>query len=84
MSSSTPFVMSPKAEVLTFKQKGGESLNDAWSRIFNAHEKTEPKLKIGIRLRTFYLGICLCYRLVLDTLVGGDFLIMMLMMLMKL
>ena len=43
MSSSTPFVMYPKAEVLTFKQRGGESLKDAWYRINDAQNKSTKK-----------------------------------------
>ena len=74
MSSSTPFVMSPKAEVLTFKQRGGESLKDAWYRINDAQNRSTKKHTTKILLRNFYVGVTIWYRHILDTLTGGIFL----------
>ena len=40
MSSSTPFVMSPEAEILTFKQIDGDNFKDAWERFSIAQKNT--------------------------------------------
>jgi hypothetical protein len=64
----------PKVAVHTFKQQGGESLKDAWSRISNAHHRCTKKHSTMILLRNFYVGITRCNRYVLDTLTGGNFL----------
>jgi hypothetical protein len=64
----------PEVEVCTFKQKGGESLKDAWCRISNAHHRCTKKYSTMILLRNFYVGISSWNRYVLDTLAGGNFL----------
>ena len=74
MSSSTTFIMSPESEVLTFKQRSGESFKEAWTRILKSYEKTEPRVTMSLLLSSFYFGIMLCYRYALDAVVGGDFL----------
>ena len=74
MSSSTPFVMSPEAEVLTFKQRGGESLKDAWYRINDAQNRSTKKQATTVLLRNFYVGVTNWYRYILDTLMGGNLL----------
>ena len=74
MSSFTPFVESPEAEVLTFKQRGGESLKDAWYRIRDAHHRSSKKHWATVLLRIFYVGITSWYRYILDTITGGNFL----------
>ena len=73
MSSSTPLVMSPESEVLTFKQRGGESLKDAWERISDAHKKIQPIIALSVLLRCFYFGIFTWYRHALDLIAGGLF-----------
>jgi DNA-directed RNA polymerase subunit H (RpoH/RPB5) len=64
----------PEVEVCTFKQQGRENLKDAWYRISNSHHRCTKKHSTMILLRNFYVGITSCYRYVLDTLAGGNFL----------
>ena len=74
MSSSVATTMSPEDMIFTFKQKDEESFKEAWSRIYDWHGKTEPKMTLSLLLSSFYFGLSLRYRYALDTLVGGDFL----------
>ena len=74
MSSSTPFVMSPEAEVLTFKQRGGESFKNAWDIISTSHKKIQPMLDLNILVQCFYLGLFGWYKHALDMVIGGNFL----------
>ena len=74
MSSLDPITLSPEKMIFTFKQGIEESFKEAWSRISDLHEKTEPKMTQSLFLSSFYLGIALCYRYALDSIVGGDFL----------
>lgn len=74
MSSSTPFVMTPEVEVITFKQGSGESFKDAWARILESYGKTEPRITMSMLLSSFYFGFILCYRYALDAIAGGYFL----------
>ena len=74
MSSLDPITMSPEEMIFTFKQGIEESFKEAWSRISDLHEKTEPKMTQSLFLSSFYHGIALCYRYALDAVVGGDFL----------
>ena len=74
MSSSFPLVETPKSEVLTFKQRGGESLKDAWYKINNARHRSIKKPLDTVLLRNFYVAITSWYRYVLDTITGGNFL----------
>src|SRR3954453_16322304 len=66
--------MTPKEMIFTFKQGSEESFKEAWSRINESYDKTEPKMTLGLLLTSFYFGLVLHYRYRLDTLVGGDFL----------
>ena len=74
MSISSFATMSPEEMILTFKQGSEESFKEAWLRIDNSYYKTEPRITLGLLLRSFYFGLVLRYRYALDTLVGGDFL----------
>ena len=74
MSSSFPPVETPESEVLTFKQRGGESLKDAWYRINDARHRSTKKPLATVLLGNFYIGITSWYRYVLDTITGGNFL----------
>ena len=74
MSSSIPFVLSPEAEVLTFKQRGGESLKDAWYWINDAQNRSTKKQATTVLLRIFYVGVTNWYRYILNTLMGGKIL----------
>jgi hypothetical protein len=66
--------MSPEEMIFTFKQKSEESFKEAWSRIYDCHGKTEPKMTLSLLLSSFYFGLALCYRYALDATAGGDFL----------
>ena len=68
MSMSSSFTMSPEEMVFTFKQGGEESFKEAWFRINNSYEKTEPRMTLALLLRSFYFGLVLRYRYALDTL----------------
>jgi len=74
MSSPIPITMSPEEMIFTFKQGSEESFKEAWSRIFDSYDKTEPKMTLSLLLSSFYFGLVLCYRYALDAVVGGDFL----------
>jgi hypothetical protein len=55
MSSSVATTMSPEEMIFTFKQKDEESFKEAWSRIYDWHEKTEPKIILSLLLSSFTL-----------------------------
>jgi hypothetical protein len=74
MSSLVPITMSPEEMIFTFKQKSEVSFKEAWSRIYDSHGKTEPKMTLSLLLSSFYFGLALHYRYALDAIVGGDFL----------
>ena len=46
-----------EAELLTFTQRGGESLKDAWYRINDSQKRATKKQSTTILLRNFYVGI---------------------------
>ena len=56
-----------EAEVLTFTQRGGESIKDAWYRINDSQKRATKKQSTTILLRNFYVGITSWNRFVLDT-----------------
>jgi hypothetical protein len=60
--------------IFNFKQKSEESFKEAWSKIYDSHGKTEPKMTLGLLLSSFYFGLALYYRYALDAVAGGDFL----------
>jgi hypothetical protein len=66
--------MSPEEMIFTFKQGSEEILKEAWSRIYDYHGKTEPKMTLGLLLSSFYFGLVLCYRYALVDVAGGNFL----------
>jgi hypothetical protein len=74
MSSSVATTMSPEDMIFTFKQKDEESFKEAWSRIYDWYEKTEPKMTLSLLLSSFYFGLSLRYRYALDATSEGDFL----------
>ena len=61
-----------EAEVLTFTQRGGESLKDAWYRINDSQKRATKKQSITIMLRNFYVGITYWNRFILDTAINGN------------
>jgi hypothetical protein len=74
MSSLVRITMLPEEMIFTFKQKSEESFKEAWSRIYDCHGKTEPKMTLSLLLSSFYFGLALHYRYALDAVAGGDFL----------
>jgi hypothetical protein len=74
MSSLVPITMSPKEMIFTFKQKSEESFKEAWSRIYDCHGKTEPKMTLSLLISRFFFGLALRYRYALDAVAGGEFL----------
>jgi hypothetical protein len=74
MSKSFAFGVAPEGEILTFKQRGGESLKDAWYRINDSQNRATKKQSTTILLRNFYVGITSWNRFVLDTAINGNFL----------
>ena len=74
MTSPVVVTLSPEESIFTFKQGGEESFKEAWSRIFDSYNKTEPKMTLSLLLSNFYFGLILRYRYALDAVVGGDFL----------
>ena len=68
-----PFAIG-EAEVITFTQRGGESLKDAWYRINDSQSRATKKQSSTILLRNFYVGITSWNRFVLDTAINGNFL----------
>src|SRR3954471_8047919 len=67
-----PFA-SGEAEVLTFTQRGGESLKDTWYRINGSTKRATKKQSITILLRNFYVGITSWNRFISDTANNGNF-----------
>src|SRR3954463_5578235 len=63
-----------EAEVLTFTQRGDESLKDAWYRINDSQKRATKKQSTTILLRNFYVGITSWNRFILDTAINGNFL----------
>src|SRR4051812_9044812 len=69
---SGPFVFG-EAEVLTFKQRGGESLKDTWYRINDSQKRDTKKQSTTVLLRNFYVEITSWNRFILDTAINGNF-----------
>ena len=67
-----PIPVTPMEKIFTFKQKSEESFKEAWSRIFDLQEKTEPKMCLGLVIGSFYHGLALSYRYALDAVAGRD------------
>jgi hypothetical protein len=59
--------------IFTFKQRSDKSFEEAWSRIYDSHGRTKPRMTLGLLLSSFYFGLVLCYRYALDAVAGGDF-----------
>jgi hypothetical protein len=57
MSSLVAITISPEEMIFTFKQGSEESFKEGWSRIYDSHGKTEPKMTLGLLLSSFYVGL---------------------------
>ena len=73
MSSSFSLIMSLLVDLVTFKQKSGESFKEAWDGILELHQKIQPMLAVYVLLRCFYFGLFEEYKHALDVMVGGSF-----------
>jgi hypothetical protein len=73
MSRLDATTMSLKKMIFAFKEKNEESFKEAWSRIYDWHGKTEPRMTLSLLLSSVYFGLALRYRYALDATVGGDF-----------
>src|SRR3954470_18085539 len=62
-----------QAKVLTFTQRGGESLKDAWYRINDSRKRATKTQSTTVLLRKFYVGITSWNRFLLDTAIKGNF-----------
>ena len=62
------------SEVLNFKYVENESLMEAWDRLLVIQERANPKCHAKLLLRSFYVGLPLFHRCVLDSLFEKDFL----------
>src|SRR3954462_6795638 len=67
-----PFAFA-EVEVLTFTQRGGESLKDACYGINDSQKRATKKQSTTILLRNFYVGITSWNRFVLDIAINGNF-----------
>ena len=65
--------LSPENEVLNFKQREGENLEDAWYRICNAQNRSTRKQSTSVLLCNFYVDANPWYRYILGTITGGNF-----------
>jgi hypothetical protein len=74
MSSLDATTMSLEEMIFAFKQKNEESFKEAWSRIYDWHGKTKPRMTLSLLLSCFYFELALCYRYALDATGEGDFL----------
>src|SRR3954466_14523095 len=63
-----------EVEVITFNQRGGESLKDDWYRINDSQKRATKKQSTTTLLRNFYVGITPWNRFILDTAINGNFL----------
>ena len=73
MASPHILVITPKHEILNFKQREGENLKDARYRICNAQNRSTRKQSTLDLLRNFYVGANPWYRYILHTITGGNF-----------
>src|SRR3954466_15379048 len=62
-----------EVEMLTFTQRGGESLKDDWYRINDSQKRATKKQSTTILLRNLYVGITSWNMFVLDSAINGNF-----------
>jgi hypothetical protein len=66
-------IISLRSNIMKFTQFDNEHVAQAWSRIYDWHGKTEPKMTLSLLL-SIYFGHSLRYRYALDAAAEGDFL----------
>ena len=60
--------------ILDFKKVGDESVKEAWDILLEIQARANPKSHIKFILRSFYVGLSLSHRRVLDSMFEKDFL----------
>ena len=73
MASPLSLPLSPKFEVLHFKQIQGENLKDAWFRMMESYRNCTLEVNFRILLRNFYIGLNMSHRQLLDCVAKGNF-----------
>ena len=73
MSSSSPFVVSPLGEIISFEQESGETFKVAWERMLELHSKMQLKMNLDTLIKLFYFGLLPVYQNALDIMVGETF-----------
>ena len=79
MASSTlvmhfPPYLGDDPGILNFKYFGDESLKEAWDRLLKIQVSARPQFHIKLFLKSFYVGLPLAHRRVLDSIFENDFL----------
>ena len=79
MASSTPDMPFPPylgddPGILNFKYLSDESLKEAWDRLLKIQVSARPQFHIKLFLKSFYVGLPLAHRRVLDSIFENDFL----------
>ena len=73
MASPLSAPLSPKFEVLHFKQRQGENLKDVGYRMMESYRKCTLEVNFRILLRNFYVGLNMTHRQLLDCIAKGNF-----------
>ena len=73
MSNSLSAPMSPEFEVLHFKQRQGENLNDSWYRMMESYRNCTLEVNFRILHSNFYVGLNMSHRQLLDCIAKGNF-----------
>ena len=64
MSRPAPFtVVPPVGEIITFKQKSGETFKKAWGRMLELHKKVQPKMDLGVLINISTMAYSLYIRM---------------------
>ena len=74
MSSSSPFVVSPLGEIISFEQESGETFKIAWERMLELHNKMQLNMNLDTLIKHFYFGLLPVYQNALDIYGGRNFL----------
>ena len=79
MASSTPDIRFPPflggdSGILNFKYLSDKSLKEAWDRLLKIQVSVRPQFHIKLFLKSFYVGLPLAHRRVLDSIFENNFL----------
>ena len=73
MASPLSAPLSPKFEVLHFKQRQGENLKDAGYRMMEYYRNCTLEVSFRIFIHNFYVGLNMSHRQLLDCVAKGNF-----------